>query len=225
MGLQDLADTTGLNKATAYRLLRVLQEEAYVTRASSGGYLVGARLTGLASEVLPGTDVFVGARPVLRDLADLSGETATLHLRAGDDAVLVLGAECDHELRSAARLGSTTPLHRGCSGQAILAHLPDAELDAILKRANRGIAEVEAALSSVRREGFALSQGANHPGIRGVAVPILTPTGDAVASVAVSGPAERWTVKRAVAFAQVLSERRQRLSLLFQTRHPVRNGG
>ncbi|MFG2122622.1 IclR family transcriptional regulator [Streptomyces sp. NPDC048710] len=216
-GLQELADAVGLSKSTAYRLLRVLQEEAYVSRADSGGYRVGTRLMGLAAEVMPRADVFAGVRPVLRALADMSGETATLHLRAGDEAVLVLGAESDYELRRAARLGSATPLHRGCSGHAILAHLPAQEVAAILARAGDAVrpAEVEASIAAVRVDGFAVSVGANHPGLRGVAVPVRTTDGRVAASVAVSGPADRWTAKRATAFAEVMMDRCARLSLLF----------
>lgn len=219
VGLQDLADAVGLSKSTAYRLLRVLQEESYLTRADSGGYRTGARLMRLAAEVMPRADVFAGTRPILRTLADQSGETATLHLRAGDEAVLVLGAESDYELRRAARLGSATPLHRGASGQAILAHLPAHEATAIVHRAGDTVRadEIDRALAAVRADGYALSQAANHPGLVGIAVPILTPSGYAAASVAISGPAERWTARRAVSFAELLTERCARLANLFET--------
>ncbi|MFF2511860.1 IclR family transcriptional regulator [Streptomyces sp. NPDC058086] len=225
--LQDLADTVGLSKSTAYRLLRVLQEEEYVTRADAGGYRVGARLMGLAAEVMPRADVFAGARPMLRSLADLSGETATLHLRAGDEAVLVLGAESDYELRRAARIGSATPLYRGASGQAILAFLPDPEIIAIMRRAGEAAhaEEVERALASVRTNGYALSQAANHPGLLGIAVPVLTTSLQAVASVAISGPSDRWTARRATAIADLLTERCARLASLFETSSPAATPG
>jgi DNA-binding IclR family transcriptional regulator len=227
VALQDLADAVGLSKSTAYRLLRVLQEESYVTRADAGGYRIGARLMGLAAEVMPRADVFAGARPMLRALADLSGETATLHLRAGDEAILVLGAESDYELRRAARLGSATPLHRGASGQAILAHLPADEIAAIVQRAGDAVRpdEVERALGTVRADGYALSHAANHPGLLGIAAPILNTSRHAAASVAISGPADRWTARRAVAFSELLTERCTRLAALFEASLPAAAAG
>ncbi|MFE1313717.1 hypothetical protein [Streptomyces sp. NPDC058755] len=42
-----------------------------------------------------------------------------------------------------------------------------------------------------------------------------TADGRVAASVAVSDPAERWTAKRATAFAEVVVDRCARLSLLF----------
>jgi DNA-binding IclR family transcriptional regulator len=216
MSLQDLASAAGLTKSTAYRLLRVLQEESYLTHNDSGGYSIGSNLMSLAAAVMPRADLYASARPVLRALADMSGETATLHVRAGDEAVLVLGAESDYELRRAARLGSSTPLHRGASGRAILAHLPPDDVAAVLARADHDgdVEETLAALAAIRKQGVALSAGANHPGLRGIAVPILTADGHPVASVAVSGPADRWTAERALAFTSTLTERCRQLILV-----------
>ncbi|MDO0930035.1 IclR family transcriptional regulator [Streptomyces sp. TG1A-8] len=216
VSLQEVAETVGLNKPTAYRLLRVLQEEAYLVHVDSGGYRIGTQLMALAAQVMPRADAFVEARPVLQALARQSGETATLHLRAGDEAVLVLGVESAHELRRAARLGSTTPLHRGCSGQAILAYLPAREVTALLKRApeHPDPSDVEHALSTVREQGFAVSEGANHPGLTGLAASVLTPAGHPAASVAISGPSGRWTAAKAREFASVLNEHCARLTSL-----------
>lgn len=223
VGLQELAETAGLSKPTAYRLLRVLQEESYLTRGDSGGYRIGTQLMALAAQVMPRADVFVDARPVLQALAGLSEETATLHLRAGDEAILVLGVDSAHELRRAARLGSATPLHRGCSGQAILAHLPVREVATLLKRMDSDLdaSRVDHALSAVRDQGFALSQGANHPGLTGIAAPVLTASGRPAASVAVSGPSGRWTAEKAREFAGVLTEHCSRLAELFAPLSPT----
>ncbi|MFJ9865665.1 IclR family transcriptional regulator C-terminal domain-containing protein [Streptomyces sp. NPDC101165] len=74
-----------------------------------------------------------------------------------------------------------------------------------------------ALLAAVRADGFAVSTGGNHLGLRGVAVPVPTADRRGAASVAVSGPADRWTAKRATAFAEVTVDRCPRLSLLFDT--------
>ncbi|MFE2318814.1 hypothetical protein ACFXC8_37910 [Streptomyces sp. NPDC059441] len=98
-------ETADLTKSTAYRLVRVLHEESYLTHNDSGGSVIGRSLMGLATAVMPRADLYASARPVLRELADLSPETATLHMRAGDEAVLVLGAESDFEVDEAHKDG------------------------------------------------------------------------------------------------------------------------
>jgi IclR family acetate operon transcriptional repressor len=63
----------------------------------------------------------------------------------------------------------------------------------------------------VRRDGYKMSFGANHPGVHGIAAPVPS----AGMSVAVSGPAERWTEERMRAFSERLLNACAELSALF----------
>jgi len=216
VGLPDLVARVGLSKSTCYRLLRVLQEERYVDRGDSGGYFPGSRLVGVAAAVLPQAALHQAATPALRALADATGETATLHVRSGTRAVLVLGAESAAQvLRRAATVGETTWLGRGAGGRAILAAMPALEADRLTEHADDP-EELRTALAKARTDGYVLSFGANHPGVHGIAAPVpSTFDGDGGMSVAVSGPAERWTEERMRASAPRLLETCGELSALF----------
>ncbi|GAB3150873.1 hypothetical protein GCM10027258_49600 [Amycolatopsis stemonae] len=213
IGLNDLVDRIGLSKSTCYRLLRVLQEERYLDRGEAGGYTVGSRLVGVAAAVLPQAALYQAARPVLRALADSAGETSTLHVRSGHHAVLVLGAESTAQvLRRAATIGETTPLTRGAAGRAILASLSAAEAASATAHLTDATS-VLSGLDEIRQDGFVLSFGANHPGVAGIAAPV---TGGAHGmSVAVAGPAERWTEQRMRDFAPKLVAACEQLAGLF----------
>jgi DNA-binding IclR family transcriptional regulator len=217
VGLAELAASTALSKSTCYRLLRVLQDELYLERGDSGGYRVGSRLVGVAAAVLTQAALYQAARPTLRSLADAAGETATLHVRSGERAVLVLGAESVAQvLRRAATIGETTWLGRGSAGTAILAHIDPADAEPVIAKADDPAA-LRARLTTVRAQGYALSHGANHPGVHGIAAPVLS-TFDGVGgqlSVALSGPADRWTTDRMRSFADQLLETCAELSVLF----------
>jgi IclR family acetate operon transcriptional repressor len=224
--LEELAAATGLTKSTAYRLLRVLQDEQYAERAEGGGYRLGSRMVGLAAAALPQLDVYAGMRPVLARLARLSGETATLHRRSGDVAVLVMAAENEESaLRRVAAIGEAGRLFRGCSGQAILAALSPADREAVIARA---VPEADRdglrrQIDDVHSRGYALSDGANHPGISGIATGITaTP---AALSVAISGPSARWTQDRRVAFADELRQAAVELSELTSLADPATQPG
>jgi DNA-binding IclR family transcriptional regulator len=215
--VDDLAAAVGLNKSTAYRLARVLQDEAYLERTEEG-YRLGSRMVGLAAVALPQFDVYAAARPVLRRLSVASRETVTLHRRAGDLGILVLAEENDeHMLRFVARIGEATPLVRGSAGLAMLAALPDQEKDALLARgvgaARRG--ELREQIEQIRRDGWVLSEGANHPGASGIAVAIPSVDTAVQVAVAVSGPSGRWTRDKRRAFAQRLIDARDELGGLF----------
>lgn len=171
----------------------------------------------MSAAVLADAALYTAARPALRALSDATGETATLHLRAGDRNVLVLGVEsADQVLRRAATVGETTGLGTGSSGRSILAFLKPAEAEPVITAAEDSSA-LRKALDEIRRDGYALSFGANHPGVHGIAAPVLS-TFDgpgAPMSVALSGPADRWTGDRMVSFADKLITTCAQLSELF----------
>ncbi|MCU1651776.1 MAG: hypothetical protein JWQ60_2925 [Pseudonocardia sp.] len=225
VGLADLADRTGLSKSTCYRLVRVLQDELYLDRAESGGYRIGSRLVGVAAAVLPQADRYAAARPMLRRLADATGETATMHVRSGHRGVLILGVEsADQVLRRAATIGESTWLGSGSSGRSILAWLPAAEAEPVIATVDDPPG-LRAALTEVRAAGYAVSFGANHPGVHGIAAPVLSSFERAAAteplSLAVSGPAARWTEQRMREFAGELLRTCAELSVLFEHDAPV----
>lgn len=216
----ELADRVGLTRSTTYRLLRVLQEELYIDRVD-GSYTLGSRLVGLAAAALPELDLYASVRPVLRRLVLESGETVTLHRRVGDLAVLVLGAENTEEsLRRVARVGEAGPLFRGASGLAILASLSAEEVAGVVARA-AAEPDRHAVLSQVARArelGCAISHGANHPGVNGIAAVVRSTSATAHAtSIAVSGPASRWNDSRMLAFAEPLTRACDELSALFRS--------
>jgi DNA-binding IclR family transcriptional regulator len=216
VALNDLVAMVGLSKSTCYRLVRVLQDERYLDHAESGGYLVGSRLVGIAAAVLPQAALYQAARPSLRLLADAVGETTTLHVRSGSRSVLVLGVESTEQvLRRAATIGETAWLGRGASGQAILAHLDSADADRIIGQADDADS-VRDSLALARQDGYVLSYGANHPGVHGIAAPVLSAfVAGGGMSVAVSGPADRWTGDRMRACAPRLLQTCAELSVLF----------
>lgn len=189
--LDSLTAATGLGKAKTYRVLRALQEAGYVDHVGRDGYRVGGRSIGLASLIGPRPALLRRALPILNRLAQLSSQTATLHLRSGTHRVLVLRAQtADWELSQAVRVGERAPLTSGCSGLVILAHLSPADIESIAaSRPTREARPTNARLRRIRHDGYATSHSANHQGVSGIAAPLLDPdNGNPLASLAIAGP-------------------------------------
>lgn len=186
-----VAEAANLTKTSAYRALRGLQDEGYVDHAGRAGYRIGSRSIALASLIGPRPALLQRARPVLARLAELSAETTTLHLRSGDHRVLVLGAEAAGSmLRCRVMVGERAPLTSGCSGTAILAHLPEAEAEHIVTVHTRPRQRKELArqLDEIRAQGYAMSFSANHPGLNGIGCALLDPAdGNPLGSISVAG--------------------------------------
>ena len=79
LSLAQLADITQLPKPTALRLLSVLTQRGYVEWISeSERYRLGVRTFQAGSVYLQSTSIEVEAEPIMRKLADSTGQTANM---------------------------------------------------------------------------------------------------------------------------------------------------
>jgi IclR family transcriptional regulator, acetate operon repressor len=223
IGLDELSQVVGLNKNTTYRLLRVLQEEGYSERLPQGGYRLGPAAAALSSGSPLSASGPQAARPSMQELAEITGETVTLHRLAGDRAVVWAGVESEqHALRRVTRVGESYSLLAGCAENVILAFLDAPHREGVLDRG--GLAPparraLERYLDEVADQGYATSRGANHPGLFGIAAPVPRAGGGAAGlSVSVSGPEGRWTREAAVSHVGALLRCCGRVSVLLPTR-------
>jgi IclR family transcriptional regulator, acetate operon repressor len=196
-GLPAIVGRTQLSKSKAYRALRALQDAGFVDHVGHGGYRLGTRSAALASLIGSRPAVVQAARPVLVQLANLASAGAALHLRSGDHRVLVLGVVSAKAPADATvprvPVGERAPLTSGCGGTAILAYLPPAEADSVIRaRQRREPRPSRASLARIRAAGYAVSFSANHPGLNGIGAPLLDPI-DAfpLGSIAIAGRDEQ----------------------------------
>jgi DNA-binding IclR family transcriptional regulator len=175
-----------------------LEDEAYLARAEgSRKYVPGAGLIALASVVVGGVDVRGAARPLLERIAELTGETVTLHVPSHSQRICVEGVESLRSVRRAVVLGHIAPLYEGSTGRAILAHLDSVRIAAVLAEAVRnGIdaKSLEAELPAIRAAGYvARLKERDGSRIGAIAVPVFNARG-VCASITVAGPSDRLTL-------------------------------
>jgi DNA-binding IclR family transcriptional regulator len=192
--LRDIASRAGLSESYAFRLLHALEVEGFLHHLGRSGYRLGSRSVALATVMGPRPAMMRLMYPVVARLAADSGESAVVHLRAGNFRVLVLGVPSTSGpvVDPAGVLGERSPLTAGASGRVILAHLSEAEL--------LGFEEVDSdTLVLIREQGYDTSFGENHAGVNGVSVPLLADADDPTApgtvfgSLTIAGPASRVT--------------------------------
>ena len=194
VSLLSVAAATKLPKMKAYRALHALQSDGFIDHVGRDGYRLGTRALALAALIGPRPPLVATARAVLNELAVMSSESVTLHLRSGSHRVLVLGAEAlGQPQRHPVIIGERAPLTSGCSGMVILAHLPEQEADEVIKRRPRRERRPDRnRLAEIRKDGYALSFSDNHAGLNGVAVPLLDPLdGWPMGSIAIAGDETR----------------------------------
>ncbi len=199
--LSELSRRLRLSKSTVSGLLSTLEGCGMVERDPvSRAYRLSLGLLDLSASVLRRLDVRDAARPALVHLREVSGETAILHVPRGDRHLIVDRAEPELELKVVAPVGHLLPAFAGSVAKAVLAALPAAELDAILRGrplpafTARAIVEPDRYLEAVaraRRDGFALDDEEYLPGVRGVSAAVADATGPAVATLSVVGVGTR----------------------------------
>lgn len=134
--LQQLARDAELSRSTAHRLLSALRLEGLVDQdATTSRWLPGPELYLMGTVAAARYDVTEIARDIVRSLAVTTEESAFLSTRRGDETVCLLREEGSFPIRSfVLSEGVRFPLGVASAGLAILAFLPDHDVDAFLER-------------------------------------------------------------------------------------------
>jgi DNA-binding IclR family transcriptional regulator len=196
----ELALTCGINRATAWRLLATLEDQALVTRdPATNRYQIGYTAARLAAAA--GVDGVVRrAHHVLERVCAQTGEAASLALARRSELVYV-DEVAPPSVLTVNWLARPVPLHATSTGKAWLAWLPEAEARGVLGTALEGFTDAtvtDVALlfdefAQIRRQGYAVSAGELEPALFGVSAPVLSRNGAAEPQAVFSiwGPAGR----------------------------------
>jgi DNA-binding IclR family transcriptional regulator len=197
-GVNALARRIEVNPSSASRLLATLERGGLVEREPGGPYRLGLHIVALADRVLARLDVRELARPQLRALVEATGETATLSVPGGDEAVTVDFVPGESSVVSMARLGRPSIGHATATGKVMLA-FTGAEPRALTPLTERTITDPErlaAELAAVREQGWAEAEGEREPDLNALAAPVLARDGSVAALLGLQGPAARFTAAR-----------------------------
>jgi DNA-binding IclR family transcriptional regulator len=202
----DITRVTGLSKPTAHRLIRALEQHGCLMQAGGAGYALGPPLLSLASSAmreLPRRDL---AHSALERRARVTGESAQLYVRDGDQRVCVDAVESDSELRTIVVVGATLPLTKGSAGKVFLAKATDEDRRRVLGALpHEEAVRLARMVATTARRGWADSIGEREAGVASVSAPVLDAVGGIVAAVSVSGPANRIGAMRGRRYATAVT--------------------
>ena len=197
--LSEVAERTGLTRAAARRFLLTLQELGYV--GSSGRqFSLRPRVLALGYAYLSSFSVSQIAQPHLEDLAEELHESCSVSVLDGDDLVYVARASANRIMTIALTVGTRLPAYPTSMGRILLAHLPEQELDAYLRRTTmRKLTEqtitdegrLREVLAEARSRGWAAVDQELEAGVRSIAVPVRDSSRKVVAAINASAHAAR----------------------------------
>lgn len=124
--INEIAESLGISRTVAYRLIVTLEEHDLLHRDDQGRIGAGFGMMAFRNAYLP--ELKSRATPALTRLADASGATAHLTIADGDDAVALLVVEPSRsDMHVAYRVGARHRLDTGAAGKAILLGRDDAD--------------------------------------------------------------------------------------------------
>lgn len=195
-----LARTVGAPRSTTYHLLSVLRDEGFVVHlADRRRWSLGPMAFTVGQAYLRHDPREELARPILRALADETGETAHLGVLQGAE-VLYLLKELPPRRLSAPTLitevGVRLPAATTASGRCMLAQLPHDQVRALMSaptafvsRTGKGpqsLSALRRVLADERRQGYSVEDGEVVPGYASVAVAVRDGSGAPSASISVT---------------------------------------
>lgn len=202
LGVNELARQIGVNPSSASRLLATLEDGGLTARQPNGRFQLGLRFVTLADRALARLDVRELARPYLQGLVEATGETATLSIPAGGEAVTVDFVPGTSSVVSMARVGRPNPLHATAIGKTMLAFgtvsaLPPAErLTAFTDATLTSRDALAVAVGQVQATGWAEAVGERETDLAALAAPVRGAGDELAAIVGLQGPLARMTDAR-----------------------------
>jgi DNA-binding IclR family transcriptional regulator len=202
----DLARVVGLPVPTVHRILAALTRLGYLSQhEDTKRFRLGLAALALGERARAVADLRPVAIGALRQLTQATGETALLTVLSPerDRSICLERVETPQPLRLSVQPGLQLPLHAGASQKALLAFMPERDIDNILmqplERFCRSTitspAGLRRELDTIKTRGWAGSYEETNVGVWGIAVPVLSDS-DVVCAVGIAGPSARLSAHR-----------------------------
>jgi IclR family pca regulon transcriptional regulator len=204
--LSDVARIVDLPRASARRALLTLEALGYV-ESHGRTFSLSPQVLTLARAYLASSPVPRIAQGFLENVSETLGESCSLSILHGEE-VIYIARSTRKRIGSLHRdVGAHLPAHCTSMGRALLAALPDAELERFLANVKlrsftpytvTDDGDLRAILEKVRRNGYSLVDQELEVDLRSVAVPVQNAGGRVIAAMNVSAQASRTPKKQLI---------------------------
>jgi len=210
--LVQISELLKLHKSTAHRLIMVLERHRLIEKNSNTGkYRLGLKLFELGTKAIGQLDLRERARPFLERAVLETGETGHLCVYDDGEVVYLDKIEPARSVRLTSSVGRRNPAYCTAVGKAILAFLPESEVEAaaqkhgfpqLTRKTITNMLDFRTELIKVRRLGYAVDDEEHEEGVICVGAPVWGFGPLPIAAISVSGPAFRLVPEKVPGVAQ-----------------------
>jgi IclR family pca regulon transcriptional regulator len=197
LGVSELSREVGLSRSTAHRYIATLATLGYLDQDPvSRKYRLGPRVLDLGFSAINSMDLREVAAPHLQALSDETGHTVNMAVLDGADIVYIercrTSQRGQRDIDLNLHVGSRLPAYCTSMGKVLLAGLSEDEQRAVLDRVDfdqrgpntlTGRDELLRELAHVARVGLAMNNEELAYGLRSIAAPVTSGSGDVVAAI------------------------------------------
>jgi IclR family transcriptional regulator, KDG regulon repressor len=221
LSLEDMTKLSGMNKSTVRRIALSLMECGFIRQQRKRGkYGLGLKFLDYAQAVKKYNPLMDIAEPYLIEISQIIDETVSLAIWDGRICVICLSIHPNHPLKVTSYEGTMAGLHYNSIGKAILAEIPEEDLNTrlpkVLTRYTQNtitdVNDLKRHLMNIRQEGVAVDDEEGFVGIRGIGAALKNGDGNVVGALTVLGPSIRLTRERLRECVPIVKETAAKIS-------------
>lgn len=223
LAISEIVRSLQLPKSTTHSLLLTLERRGYLHHnAKTHRYLFAVKFFSLANMVLAGIELRHQAEPMLKVLMRALGLTVHMAMLDQYDVVLIDKVEPESLIKLATWIGKRMDAHCTGVGKALIAYLPDMELDLLIKehglpRHNENtivsVKKLKAQLAEVRKLGYSVEQEEDEIGVLCIGCPVFNNADRVVAAISISGTVSQITPEN---FPKLVEKVKQTAAMISQ---------
>ncbi|PQJ22994.1 IclR family transcriptional regulator [Tenacibaculum sp. SG-28] len=214
-GVRELANKTGYNKSTVYRLLNTLNHLNIVHQDSNEKYQLGSKLFALGNRVSIYNAIRNITQEPLKQVALEIQETVLLSIVKEDKVFHIDKADSLYGLQINTSIGAYQALHATASGKLLLAFSSETSQQRILKQQTLkkftkntiiDLVILTDELKKIKDLGYALDLEELENGLVCIAIPIKNKKNKVIASLSASGPLSRFKMENVSKYINTLKK-------------------
>jgi DNA-binding IclR family transcriptional regulator len=195
----EITEHLGCAKSTAHRHLKTLEANSFLIEEDDT-YRLGIRFLDYGVVARDKYTLYHEAKPKVDELAEETEEKIWCGVEEHGRSVHIYGAQGKHSVQTHARVGHRNYLHQHAAGKAMLAFLPDENIEKIVDtyglpaRTPHTITEIDELweeIEAIRDRGYAFNLQESVEGLHALGAPITDENDTAIGAISISGPANR----------------------------------
>ena len=175
LSLAEMSERAQLHKSTALRMARTLAWAQYLVQLDDKTWRLGPAAGWLGACYQDAFDLNNVVMPMLKQLAQTSGQSASLFVRESNTRTCLFRVEAPQDTRPSVRPGTAFPLSKGAPGRVILAFS----------------GEPGEAYETIRRQGYGIGTGERATDDASLAAPVFGVNRRLLGAISVSWSASR----------------------------------